>query len=331
MWGTQQLRLLVNERLAAAADEIFGLVEKTIADYHEEVIRSRSEILQLRQQIEQLTVLQPRVFLFKEDVPSVSEKPRELPIVEQNETHDDQQVKEEQVDLCIVPDPDAESSEDVKVAHYESETTSQADCQLYPGVSSITVTLNNDDDWMGNDVSGSSFCGPSRGDAAFLHHEHAHGKKSCRFCGSTFTRDCDLIRHMDESHMGEKAFKCSECDKEFARRDSLALHLRVHTGEKPHRCPFCGKFFTQSSNLRVHMRKHTGEKPYFCNSCGKMVAHSYHLKICSRQSSNTTEIIGERTFRCVRCGKKFGTASDLRVHMEIHEARTSHDVEQPFA
>ena len=66
MWGTQQLRLLVNERLAAAADEIFGLVEKTIADYHEEVLRSRNEILQLRHQIDQLTVLQPRVFLFKE-------------------------------------------------------------------------------------------------------------------------------------------------------------------------------------------------------------------------------------------------------------------------
>ena len=63
MLGTQQLRLLVNERLAAAANEIFGLVEKTIADYQEEVVRSRTEILQLRQQIEQLTVLHPRIFL----------------------------------------------------------------------------------------------------------------------------------------------------------------------------------------------------------------------------------------------------------------------------
>ncbi|KAM4591656.1 uncharacterized protein PAE49_017814 [Odontesthes bonariensis] len=327
MWGTQQqLRLLVNERLAAAADEIFGLVEKTIADYHEEVVRSRSEILQLRHQIDQLTVLQPRVFLFKEDIAPVSERAGQPSVVEQDDTRDSQRVKEEQEDLCIVSDPNADSSEDVKVARYESEAAPQTDCPLFPGVGSITVTLNNDDDWIGNDASGSSFCAPSRGDASFLHHD----KKACRFCGGSFTRDCDLIRHVDESHAGEKAFKCSQCDKEFARRDSLALHLRVHTGEKPHRCLFCGKFFTQSSNLRVHMRKHTGEKPYFCNSCGKMVAHSYHLKICSRQSSSTTEISGDKSFRCSRCGKKFGTASDLRVHMEIHQARTSHDVEQAF-
>ncbi|CAG6016483.1 unnamed protein product [Menidia menidia] len=327
MWGAQQLRMLVNERLAAAADEIFGMVEKTIAEYHEEVVRSRSEILKMRHQIDQLTVLQPRVFLLKEDITSVPEVAHQASAEEKKETQDKQQVKEEQVDLCIVPEPSADSSEDLKVSSYESEAASQKDCHMFPSVGSITVTLNDDDSWIGNDATGSSYCAPSRGDASFLHHD----KKACRFCGLPFSRDCDLIRHVDESHAGEKAFKCSECDKEFARRDSLALHLRVHTGEKPHQCPFCGKFFTQSSNLRVHMRKHTGEKPYFCHSCGKMVAHSYHLKICSRQSSSTMEIRGEKSFRCSRCGKKFGTATDLKVHVEIHDARTSHDLEQAFA
>lgn len=65
MSGMQQLRLLVSERLTAAAEEIFGLVERTITEYQEEVVRSNREIIQLRQQIEQLTVLQPRVSLFK--------------------------------------------------------------------------------------------------------------------------------------------------------------------------------------------------------------------------------------------------------------------------
>uniref|UniRef100_A0A0F8AGN8 Zinc finger protein 112 n=1 Tax=Larimichthys crocea TaxID=215358 RepID=A0A0F8AGN8_LARCR len=59
MAGTQLLRLQVNERLAAAAEEIFGLVEKTIAEYQDEVVRSRTEIIQLRKQLEQLTVLKP--------------------------------------------------------------------------------------------------------------------------------------------------------------------------------------------------------------------------------------------------------------------------------
>lgn len=63
MSETQLLRLRVNERLAAAVEEIFGLVENTIMEYKEEAVRSKKEIIQLKQQIEQLTVLKPEVLL----------------------------------------------------------------------------------------------------------------------------------------------------------------------------------------------------------------------------------------------------------------------------
>uniref|UniRef100_A0A1A8LAP0 C2H2-type domain-containing protein n=1 Tax=Nothobranchius pienaari TaxID=704102 RepID=A0A1A8LAP0_9TELE len=284
MSGMEHLRRLVSERLAAAAEEIFGFVEKTVTDYQEEIVRSRSEIIQLRQQIEQLTVLQPRVFLFKEDQ-------SQPPVEEKKET---QQVKEEQLDVCIIPDLDSDSTEDDKFTRHDSDPVTQTNSQLLPSNSSITVTINDDDgEWIGNLGSGLSQHGPSR--VSFFQHEQTVNSKTCRICGLTFMRDCDLIRHVEESHSGQKAFKCSECHKEFTRKDSLTLHLRVHTGEKPHRCHFCGKFFTQTSNLRVHMRKHTGEKPYFCNSCGKMVAHSYHLKTCSRRSSGQMDLSGQRS------------------------------------
>uniref|UniRef100_A0A1A8R7V6 C2H2-type domain-containing protein n=2 Tax=Nothobranchius rachovii TaxID=451742 RepID=A0A1A8R7V6_9TELE len=284
MSGMEHLRRLVSERLAAAAEEIFGFVEKTVTDYQEEIVRSRSEIIQLRQQIEQLTVLQPRVFLFKEDQ-------SQPPVEEKKET---QQVKEEQLDVCIIPDLDSDSTGDDKFTRHDSDPVTQTNSQLLPSNSSITVTINDDDgEWIGNLGSGLSQHGPSRG--SFFQHEQTVNSKTCRICGLTFMRDCDLIRHVEESHSGQKAFKCSECHKEFTRKDSLTLHLRVHTGEKPHRCHFCGKFFTQTSNLRVHMRKHTGEKPYFCNSCGKMVAHSYHLKTCSRRSSGQMDLSGQRS------------------------------------
>lgn len=123
--------------------------------------------------------------------------------------------------------------------------------------------------------------------------------KACRVCGEQFDRDSDLVRHMDENHMGEKAFKCSDCDKAFVCRDHLAAHLRIHTGERPHKYPFCRKAFTQRSNLIVHVRIHTGEKPYFCKSCGRMVPYSYHLKTCSMREAN-----GEKSFCCLVCGKK---------------------------
>lgn len=248
-----------------------------------------------------------------------SQQPDQIPIVEEIETHDDpHQVKEEQVDLCIIPDLEADSSEDEKVRLYGSETTAQTDCQLFPSFSAITVTLDDDDEWNGSDSS----CGPGHGDASITEQEQAQrDEKACRFCGKQFNRDSALIRHMDETHTGEKAFKCSECDKTFARRDHLAVHLRIHTGEKPHKCRFCGKSFAQSSNLNVHLRMHTGERPYFCKSCGKMVAHTYHLKTCG-----IMEPRGEKPFHCLVCGKKFHTASKLREHMKIHEARKPHTI-----
>ncbi|XP_034043272.1 uncharacterized protein LOC117525503 isoform X4 [Thalassophryne amazonica] len=44
MYKTEKLKALVNERLKAAAEEIFSLFEKTIQDYQEEVFRSKQEI-----------------------------------------------------------------------------------------------------------------------------------------------------------------------------------------------------------------------------------------------------------------------------------------------
>ncbi|XP_018516735.2 uncharacterized protein LOC108873092 [Lates calcarifer] len=208
MSGTQLLRELVNERLAAAAEEIFGLVEKTLAEYQDEVVRSKKEIIQLKQEIEQLSVVKAEASSFRADSQSVSEEafpsqqPDQIPIVEEIETHDDpHQVKEEQVDLCIIPDLEADSSEDEKVRLYGSETTTQTDCQLFPSFSAITVTLDDDDEWNGSDSS----CGPGHGDASIMEQEQAQrDEKACRFCGKQFNRDSALIRHMDEhSHRRE--------------------------------------------------------------------------------------------------------------------------------
>lgn len=44
----QQLNVFVNDRLAAAAEEIFGAVEKTMVEYQEELYQQRKEVERLR-------------------------------------------------------------------------------------------------------------------------------------------------------------------------------------------------------------------------------------------------------------------------------------------
>lgn len=52
MSSIQLLRVLVNERLAAAADDILEAVKKTIAGYEEEILLSKREIRRQRRMLQ---------------------------------------------------------------------------------------------------------------------------------------------------------------------------------------------------------------------------------------------------------------------------------------
>lgn len=63
MSKTEMLRVLVNRRLSAAVEEIFGLFERTIAEYEEERFRSQRENERQRKLLE--AVLKPEVRLHR--------------------------------------------------------------------------------------------------------------------------------------------------------------------------------------------------------------------------------------------------------------------------
>ncbi|XP_029289017.1 uncharacterized protein LOC115009274 isoform X3 [Cottoperca gobio] len=81
MSKVEMLRLLVNERLTAAAEEIFGLFERTIAEYEEELSRSKEETERHRKLLD--AVLKPEVRLHRAVLSADVQQDPEPPHIEE--------------------------------------------------------------------------------------------------------------------------------------------------------------------------------------------------------------------------------------------------------
>ncbi|XP_078119585.1 uncharacterized protein LOC144526190 [Sander vitreus] len=104
MSKVQMLRALVEQRLTAAAEEICGLFERTIAEYEEELCRSKEE--NERQQGRLDAVFNPQLRLHRADVQQLSVVKAEVPPEQQEwssgldqEDPEPPHIKEEQEEL----------------------------------------------------------------------------------------------------------------------------------------------------------------------------------------------------------------------------------------
>ncbi|XP_040050652.2 uncharacterized protein LOC120830212 [Gasterosteus aculeatus] len=330
MSSVEGLREFFNERLSAAAEEIFGVFKRSIVEYQEEIDRQRGLLdVLLKPEVRLHRIELPQSRVCKEEEVLCDQQ---LCLQERNpsldqEDPDPPQIKEEQEELCssqegeqLEPKQEADTFTLTPTCeetdHSDDETPflnpdrSQSESETEPPASTCTSGLDEEIDCErfvvpepndNNKEPQQQILAPP-GDKTFL----------CETCGKYFQHKKSLLAHVKRFHSVDQPYVCNTCGKRFMDKSPFELHKRVHSDEKPFSCQICGKYFKFSNGLKFHMETHTGERPYSCSICGKTFNRKSNLKTHSRIHT------GKQPYSCITCGKTFNQKSYLENHTRIH-------------
>ncbi|XP_034088854.1 Krueppel homolog 1-like isoform X2 [Gymnodraco acuticeps] len=312
---------LVKQRLTAAAEEIFVLFERTIAEYEEELSRSKQENERHRKLLD--AVLQPQLQIHRADVQQQLVVKEEVPpeqqewssSLDQEDPEPPPHIKEEQEVLWISQEGEQlQGLEEADITKFtftpvpvksEDDEDKPQSSQLHQRQTEHLETEADGEDCGGPEPARNS--DPERhlqpetednpGDSSKPYTEDSADWKETREPGSNSQRNKQDPVSDSRRSAGEKQFSCSVCEKTFAWKGYLNLHMRIHTGEKPYICSICKKSFAVKGSLKCHIRIHTGEKPYSCSVCDKRFTWSHKVKshkCVGRQSSQLHQTQSEK-------------------------------------
>ncbi|XP_077943434.1 uncharacterized protein LOC144386362 [Gasterosteus aculeatus] len=330
MSSVEGLREFVNERLSAAAEEIFGVFKRTIVEYQEEIDRQRGlldVIWKPEVRLHRIELPQSRVCKEEEVLCD-----QQLCLQERNpsldqEDPDPPQIKEEQEELCS-----SQEGEQLEPKQEADTFTLTPTCEETDHSDDETPFLNPDrslseseteppaitcTSWLDEEIDCERFVVPEPNDSNKEPQQQIlapPGDKTflCKKCGKYFQHKKTLLAHMRKVHRVDEPYVCNTCGRRFIHESVFQNHKRVHSDEKPFSCKICGKDFKFSSGLKGHMQIHTGERPFSCNTCGKTFTLKSHLTFHTRIHT------GERPYSCITCGKTFTQTSHLKSHIRIH-------------
>uniref|UniRef100_A0A3B4B965 C2H2-type domain-containing protein n=1 Tax=Periophthalmus magnuspinnatus TaxID=409849 RepID=A0A3B4B965_9GOBI len=340
MSKAQALRALVQERLTAAAEEIFALFERTIAEYEEELRRSKQEERRKEELLQ--SVLSPRVLLLRaQHIPETSLNPALNPGPENPETlqiKEEPQEPEEPEEQRVKQEEEPDSSHHFSInliwggKKYISCITQRNIyfCIWQWRVVDLLTAVNQNLFLIFRPVSEHVAVFVKTEESSLL-HQTAPGEE---------TREAEPHFHPDaDNHLEWGPFSsCSEAtgDKHhhevWSRNEQTAAqnsHVSpkhqpmeiTNNGEvsgtagradKIIRCCFCQKKCGNKTDLKVHLRVHTGERPFICSICMKTFTRTSHLAIHMRTHS------GEKPYGCLICPKTFSDKSNLKKHIRVH-------------
>ncbi|XP_037622263.1 zinc finger protein 771-like isoform X3 [Sebastes umbrosus] len=352
MSKVEMLRAFVNQRLTAAADEIFELFERTIAEYEEELEFSSRENHRQRKLLD--AVLHPEVRLHRADVQQLLVVNEEVPPEQQEwspsldqEDPEPPHIKEEQEELWT-------SQEGLRTSQEREQLQWLEEADINFPFTSVPVKSEEDDEEKapssqlhesqseenrvaerteaeGDDCGGPEPARNSDPDSPLqpaAHDKTSHYSESETDDSRDWEETQSGLNPLQynevpvsdlECNTGKTSVNSSECTGRFGHKGHQQKHTRAQTRGKPFSCSVCSKRFTDHSFLRRHLTVHTGEKPFGCSVCSKRFSDSSNLR---RHRAVHT---GEKPFSCSVCSKRFTQKGHLRQHLRVHTG------EKPFS
>ncbi|XP_078123373.1 uncharacterized protein LOC144528572 isoform X2 [Sander vitreus] len=354
MCKVQMLRALVEQRLTAAAEEIFGLFERTIAEYEEELCRSKEENERQRELLD--AVFSPQLRLHRADVQQppthIKEEQEKLwssqegeqlqgleesditkfpftPVPVKSEDDENKDVKQLSVVKDWVPPEQQECSSSVdqqeseSPQHIKEELWSSQEGEQLQGLEEADITK-----FPFTPVPVKSVDDEEEAQSSQLHQrqtQHMETEADGEDCGGPepARNSHPLLQPETEDQTGDSSDPETDnsADRKETREPQSALNSLKHDSrcKKTFSCPECGRRFGFKTHLKKHVRIHTGEKPFSCSECGKAFTEGGHLK---RHMITHT---GEKPFSCSVCNTYFTQSGHLQKHMRTHTG------EKPFS
>ncbi|XP_042291767.1 oocyte zinc finger protein XlCOF22-like isoform X3 [Thunnus maccoyii] len=344
MSKVQMLRAVVDQRLTAAAEEIFVLFERSIAEYEEELSRSKEENERQRKLLD--AVFNPQLQLHRAalplDVRKVivgEEEQRERSSSLDQEDPGPPHIKEEQEELWTSQEGEqlqGLEEADITKFTFTPVPVTIGDDEEKPQSSKLhqrkTELIETEAD--GQDCGGSEPARNSHPDR--LLQPDTDDKTSD--CSEADTDDSDEWKETSEPqssqlHQSQTEQMKTEADGEDcggsdpARNSHPDKHLQPDTDDKISNSSATDtddsdewkETSEPQSDLKSQMSCNTSKKSFSCSECDKKFSQKGHLIIHQRIHT------GEKPFSCSVCGKRFVCEGSLRRHMRIHTG------ENPFS